>query len=71
MDFLIVNTDYRYLKTEKEVLFSTLRTISHRRYRKNTRRSFDRYMKTSHGYEVFGSEYHDDLDAMLEDTEIY
>ena len=70
MDFFIVNTDHRYLKAETEVLFSTLRTISHRRYRNNTRKSFDRYMKASHGYEVFGSEYYDDLDALLEETEI-
>ena len=59
-DFKVVISDPKHLKGDKEVLFSALRTISHHRYRKNTRESFNRYMKSTHGYEVSGLGFDDE-----------
>ena len=50
-EFLVVNTDHRNLKAEKDTLFSFLRTCSHLRYKKNVRRGFNLHMKTTHGLE--------------------
>ena len=50
-DLLLVNTDHRRLKSEQTTLLSFLRSSSQKRYKKNVRESFNKYMKTSHGFE--------------------
>ena len=69
-NFKVINTDHRHLKGDKEALFSALRTISHHRYRKNTRKSFNRYMKTTHGHEVFGSALDGGMDDLIKGINI-
>ena len=66
IELLLVNTDHRNFRNEKETLFSFLRTCSHLRYKKNVRQSFSRHMHTSHGLEVFTDEDIQDLDEVLE-----
>ena len=68
LDPLLVNTDHRRLGSEKAVLLSFLRTSSQRRYRKNVQKSFNKYMKTSHGFKVFGEEGQQNLDDLFEDV---